>query len=103
MHAEANAYYWIAGVHDLNEQRNGGNGMLARTSDECLDILASHLMVSREVARKIALRVKLQPTKKERLLELGYIIDDLRPQWKAAADAAISEYGLTVFGDKWPD
>jgi hypothetical protein len=30
-------------------------------------------------------------------------LDDMRPRWKAEADAAIAHHNLRVFGDTWPD
>ncbi len=59
MHAEANGYYWLAGVvGGLGEQYHGGSGSDGRTPDKCLSILANHLRITQDEAKAIADKVK---------------------------------------------
>jgi hypothetical protein len=59
MHAEANGYYWLAGVvGGLGEQYHGGSGNYGRTPEKCLTILAEHLRISEAEAREIADKVR---------------------------------------------
>lgn len=59
MHAEANGYYWLAGVvGGLGEQYHGGNGSDGRSPEKCLSILADHLRISQDEAKQISDQVK---------------------------------------------
>ncbi len=59
LHAEANGYYWLAGiVGGLGEQYHGGSGSDGRTPDKCLAILADHLRITEAEAQAIADKVK---------------------------------------------
>jgi len=104
MHAEANGWYWLAGA--------AGNAMASpirapEAADECLAIFARHCRIS--IAEAEAIRDECIAEARENpdgwqaaraTMELR--LADMRPRWKAEAEAAIQHHHLTVFGDPWP-
>lgn len=107
MHAEANGWYWLAGaLGGAGEQYHGGNSTFP-PSRRPLEIFADHCRISLDEARAI---------RNECLDEFGnnpdrwtaaravmtLRLNDMRPRWKAEAEAAIERHHLRVFGDQWP-
>lgn len=55
MYAEGNGWYWLAGALPgfAGEQYCGATGSSAKTPERCLEVLADHLRVSLDEARRI--------------------------------------------------
>jgi hypothetical protein len=72
------------------------------TRSEAMQIFADHLRVSLEEAREIAKRCAPLGIPPEEIKQrLSSVVDELRPRWKAEAEACISNHGLKVYGDAW--
>jgi hypothetical protein len=108
MHAEPNGWYWLAGaLGGAGKAYHGGNGSPSRTPAECLATLARHLRITPDEAEALRAEASAEYTHNPDGWEaaratFGLRLDDMRPRWKAEADAAIAKYGLRVFGDQWP-
>lgn len=121
MHAEGNGWYWMAGaLGGADERYHGGNGKTQHwkpdgefdgyresTRAECLAIFAKYVRISLDEAN--ALRAECLDEYANNpdgwpaaRAVMALRLDDMRPRWKAEADAAIAKHGLKVFGDKWP-
>jgi len=107
--AEANGWYWLAGaLGGAGERFHGSNSTSPRTPAECLDILADHLRISRAEAGRLADEALEERTHNPdgwaaARAAFGLRLDDMRPRWKAEADAAIARHHLRVYGDPWPE
>lgn len=108
MHAEPNGWYWLAGAlpDGAGNRYHGGNSYPARTPAECLAILADLLRVPLAEAE----RLRDEAVDEHDHNPDGWTaaratfalrLDDMRPRWKAEADAAIAAHGLRVYGDPW--
>lgn len=94
MHAEANGWYDLAGFL-------GGTEYRRPTREECLAIFAKHCRVDIEQARHIAAVVAAAPDPRKRWAEY---VEEMKPRWKAEAEACIKRHNLRIFGDPWePD
>lgn len=113
MHAEANAWYWLAGaLSGAGERYHGGNDSTGRSAAECLATFARHLRIDSAEAERIRERVKLanelcramqNPTKyPSGRTVLRDEIEHMRSRWKTEAAACIARHNLRVFGDTWP-
>lgn len=104
MHAEANGLYFLAGAvaGNLGQRFHYGDAdRYPLTMAECRKTFADHLRIPLERAQTIAWEVadmKADEAKEH----LAGIVENLRPQWKAEADAAREKYHLAIFGDPWP-
>jgi hypothetical protein len=91
-HAEANGWYWLAGVlGGMGEQFHGGNSNPPRTRTACLRILSDHLRLSIEQAQRIA----------DCALESGNarewfkaFVEEQKPRWRQEARDAIARHNL---------
>lgn len=130
MHAGGNGWYYLAGTFPdaYGEKYHGGNSdqhfplppdsidpakpwqtteYRKPTGDECLQIFADYIRVSREEAAAIRAEVdraaKAAPHSRNKVAReaLKPFIEALKPRWKAEADACIAKHGLVVYGDKW--
>lgn len=121
MHAEANGWYWLAGaMGGAGETFHGGNakgqhwkpdgsfdGYRESTRDECLETFARHCRITIDEAaairRECIIEYAENPDGWKAAREVMNLrLADMRPRWKAEAEAAIERYGLRVFGDPWP-
>lgn len=108
MHAEANGWYWLAGaLGGAGETYHGGNGSDHHTEDECLAIFAKHCRVS--LGEAAAMRDEARDEHAHNpdgwaaaRATMALRLDDMRPRWKAEAEAAITRHNLRVYGDTWP-
>jgi hypothetical protein len=95
--AEANGWYWLAGAcGGLGEEVHGANGDPKRTAAECLKTFADHGRITLDHARTIASAAKWaasRPGAEPRKLWTA-ICDNMRPRWKAEADAARKQFGI---------
>jgi hypothetical protein len=109
MHAEGNGWYWLAGaLGGAGERFHGGNNGQSLTRERCLELFARHCRISIDEAA--ALR---DECRSESALNpdgwaaaratMALRMDDMRPRWRAEADAAIARHGLRVYGDPWPN
>jgi hypothetical protein len=88
MHAEANGWYWLAGVlGGLGEKYHGGSGSSGRSADECLQVFADQLRLPILGARTLAEKFgKLSiPFAK---LHFHDWIEAQKPRWAKEAAAA---------------
>lgn len=101
MHAEANAWYWLAGVVDVGEKYHGGSGDYGKNANECLRIFCEHVRIGEREAVRIIGRFNKQARAEGREAarrDFGGWIDGQRPRWKREADELIRKYGLGVYG-----
>lgn len=102
MHAEANAWYWLAGVVDVGQQYHGGSGSSAKSAAECLRIFADYVRIPEADAARLIDRfnklAKVEGPKAARKA-FGEWIDAQRPRREAEADALIRKYGFGIYGD----
>jgi len=110
MHAEANGWYWLAGALGGADERYHGGGFHpflgdGKSEPECLAIFAKECRITLGEADVIASRVL------SRQEAFGWggarqlwaaMMADMRPRWKAEAEAAIARHNLHVYGDTWP-
>jgi len=102
MHAEANAWYWLAGVVDVGEKYHGGVGSSAKSADDCLRIFADHVRIPEAEAMRVIGRFAEQVKdegKDAARKAFGAWIDAQRPRWKEEANALIRKYGFGIYGD----
>ncbi len=105
LHAEANGWYWLAGaLGGAGERYHGGNSTPPRTPAECLAMFARHARISIEEAEAIRDECydeyDFNPDGWPAARALMALrLNDLRPRWKAQAEAAIAKHGLVVYGD----
>jgi hypothetical protein len=130
MHAEGNGWYNLAAaLGGMGECYHAGNSKRhfplpsdridpvapwrtteyrRPTTEECVDLFAKYVRVSEEEARDIMARVTFAKAARHEdggpgaRDEWRKIVEELRPRWKAQADACIAKYNLHIFGDKWP-
>lgn len=110
MYAEANGWYWLAGVlGGLGEEYHGGSGSNGRTPEQCLKIFCEHVRISEEEAKTLIEQVEKVPARvygpddlgakknnRERRAFFSSWIEQQKPRWKREADAAIARFGLEV-------
>lgn len=117
MHAEANAWYRLAGAVDLGEKYHAGNrerhfykadgthdGYRFPSAAECEQGFADYVRLSLPEARGIVVAVIAMEAEKGRVGARTWFADWInaqRPRWKAEAEACIAHYGLVVYGDPW--
>lgn len=122
MHAEANGFYQLAGVDPslFREEYHAGNATgygedprpetrrrsacaHFRISDEELSALMAR--VSEAVTPIIALHsrrlVPVEEIRKTSRAVVAAFVEEMRPRWKAEAEACIAAHGLKVYGDPW--
>jgi hypothetical protein len=99
MHAEANGFYWVAGVlGGLGQQYHGANDG-RHTPGDCLRILADHLRVSRDEAEQVCAKVARtfasEGPKRAREVWRG-VVDAMGPTWarQAAEGRALLAQGV---------
>lgn len=108
MHAEANGWHWLAGaLGGAGERYHGGNSTPPLSRDECLAIFARHCRITLAEAdtlrREVMDEYLHNPDGWQAARAVWALrMDDMRPRWKAEAEAAIARYGLVVYGDQWP-
>jgi len=136
MHAFANGWYWLAAAVEGHhgERYHAGNSKMQHwkddgefdgyrepTSEECLQILAKHLRITVDEARKLTeIRIEsvddeihiglsveeiheLEKQAKTRAkLEFASFVDSQRDRFMAEAKACTEKHGLVVYGDPWP-
>jgi hypothetical protein len=92
MHAEANAWYWLAGYYGGAGERyhGGGTSYDQRTPEQCLQVFADHVRLPIEEARTIAeaLRCDDDPASSKRWLNAW--ISTQAGRWQAEATAGIA-------------
>ena len=110
MHAEANGWYWLAGVMGgLGEEYHGGSGSDGRTPEQCLKIFCEHVRISEDEAYALIDQIEQVPARQYGADDVGAKrnnrkrreffkrwIDEQKPRWKREADAAIARFGLEV-------
>lgn len=99
MHADANGWYWMAGhLGGLGQTYHGCNGDRPKSSDEALEIFAKHARVSTNEARGLAVflldTLNLDGPHAARQAFSIWIAAQ-RPRWKAEAEKAIADFGLS--------
>ncbi len=89
-YAEANGWYWLAGFFGgAGERYHGASGIGAKDPEECLQIFANHVRVSREEARRLALQDwSFGVTFAEAKPAFVAWVSTQRLRWKAEAQAA---------------
>lgn len=108
MGAEGNAWYWLAGaLGGAGETYHGGNNGQSLTPARCLELFARHCRVTLDEAEAIRAEASAEyahnPDGWAAAREtVNLRLHDMRPRWKAEADAAIARHGLRVFGDQRP-
>lgn len=121
MHAESNGWYWLAGaLGGAGEMYHGGNSARQQwrpdgtfdayresTPAECLAVFAGHCRITLADASALADECRDERTHNPDGWTAARAVwalrmDDMRPRWKAEADAAIAHHSLRVFGDPWP-
>lgn len=112
MYALENGYYWLAGCVELGAEYHGGSGTPARSPEECGRMLRDHLRITDAefaalladvlAARYAVIDLPMTAWREPTRNVLAALIEQLRPRWKAEADAAIERFSLTVTGDRWP-
>lgn len=87
MHAEADGWYWLAGVlGGCGELYHGGNRETYGKPNDCLGIFADHCRISRDEAQAIADKVAAVPLNEKRVLWQS-IMDSMKPRWNDEAKA----------------
>jgi hypothetical protein len=105
MHAEANGWYWLAGaLGGAGERFHGGNN--GQPNVDPLETFARHCRITLSGAATIRDAVSDEHANNPDgwvagRAVWGLLMDDMRPRWKAEADAAIAHHNLRVFGDTW--
>lgn len=90
MHAEANGWYWLAGIlGGCGEQYHGGNRETYGKENDCLGIFADHCRVSRDEAQAIADRMGAEPDNGKRKAMWMEICEGMKPRWAAEAKAGL--------------
>jgi hypothetical protein len=110
MHAEANGWYWLAGaLGGAGETYHGADQSLvgAVSPAESLAIFARLCRITADEADTIraecAAEYTHNPDGWKAARELFALrLNDMRPRWKAEAEAAIAKHHLRVYGDPWP-
>jgi hypothetical protein len=102
MYAEANGFYWLAGIVDVGEKYHGGSGSGAKTAMDCARIAADHFRITQREA--IALAGEVNKAYRAKGKEAARLVckkftDAQRPRWKAEALAAVKRWQLGVYGD----
>lgn len=110
MHAEANGWYWLAGVMGgLGEKYHGGSGSDGGTPEQCLKIFCDHVRISESEAYALIDQIQQVPSRqygpddigakrnnRQRRAFFANWIEQQKPRWKREADAAIARFGLEV-------
>lgn len=116
MRAVENGWYWITGSIQGNfgEKYHGGNALghygkpygkeyRLPVADECLDMLAHHLRITRKDA--FVERAKLLDTtggnKDVAKAMFEKFVELQKERWKKEADACRETHELVVYGDPW--
>jgi hypothetical protein len=112
---EGNGWYWLAGAmggageryHGGNTRGHYGGEYREPTRDECLAVFARHCRITlpeAETLRAEALDEYLHNPDgwAAARATMALRLDDMRPRWRAEAEAAIARHNLRVFGDQWP-
>jgi hypothetical protein len=109
MHAEANAWYWLAGTFPdaFGERYHAGNSTPAKSPVECLAVFAKHCRIGEDEAREIQESVRrvtmAAPHSRNAVARAtcAELVRAMRPRWKTEAEACIKKHALVIFGDKW--
>lgn len=108
MHAETNGWYWLAGaLGGAGETYHGGNNGQRLTEADCLRLFAKHCRISLGEADRIREECRDEYANNPdgwaaARAVMALRLDDMRPRWKAEAEAAIARHHLRVYGDPWP-
>ena len=104
MYASANGWHWLAKAAGIPERWGP-----EQSPEECLTIFARHCRITEDEARDIVRQVlEVEPIRwavkphEVRRNVWRRICEQMRPRWKAEADAIIDKYGLQVYGARWP-
>lgn len=92
MYAEANGWYWLAGVIGGAGERYAPK----ESTFDCLVIFANHCRVDLAEACDIAALVNQAWNYPDMKARWKRECDSMRPRWKQEADAAIKEFNLEV-------
>lgn len=105
LHAEANSWYYLAGVlGGLGDSFHGGNGSCAKTAEQCWTAWSDHLRVTSLLRPPQALVGAAQAGQPAALFAWHKdFVQAQKPRWKAEADACIAKHSLEVSGDIWPE
>lgn len=85
------------------------------TQDECVDLFADYIRVSRAEAERIIADVRAHgleareagnrtgtDERRGARARWAAIVETMRPRWKQEAEACIAKHNLRVYGDAWP-
>lgn len=137
MHAVENGWYWLAGAvpGNFGERFHGGNSKMQHwkdngefdgyrepTPEECVKILAKHLRISFDEARKLT-EIRIESVDDE--IHVGMSVEEIhdveklaklkakkqfqdfvesqKERFAAEAKACIEKHGLKVYGDPWKE
>lgn len=122
MHAEANGVYHLAGADPslFRQEYHAGNcgGLPSRETEEtCRRRAREHFRITEDELSALFVRISAAVTPiialhSRRLLPVEEIrnasravvaafVEEMRPRWKAEAEACIQKHGLKVYGDSW--
>jgi hypothetical protein len=109
MHAEQNGWYWLAGALGGADERYHGGGFHdggVKSESECLAIFAKHCRITLGEADRLRDEMREEHFNnpdgwKAARATWALRMDDMRPRWKAEAEAAIARHSLRVYGDPW--
>lgn len=101
MYAAENGWYFLAGhLGGLGQQFHACNGSFSKSPEEALEIFAKLVRVDINEARGLAVAVQTiveaQGAKKAREFFVEWVKAQ-HPRWRAEADKAITEFGLSGF------
>lgn len=109
MHAEANAWYQLAGYfggagqeyHAGNSKRHCAGEYREPNATECLQSWADYIRIPIDQAKAIADQFAAKWNWPDMRAAHRAWIAAQAERWKAEADACIAKHGLIVFGDDW--
>jgi hypothetical protein len=114
MHAEGNGWYWLAGALGLDwsaeradHRAMSGTATLRESPPACLATFARHCRITLAEAETLRAECSAEYAHNPdgwaaARATMALRLDDMRPRWKAEADAAIARHSLRVYGDPWP-
>ncbi len=96
MHAEDLGWYWLLGACNVREEYGPlTSNFNAKTPEACHTFLAKHLSISDECTAEIVrttTAILRTDGKDAARANFSCFVDELRPEWKAQADAVIAKY-----------